>query len=105
MASSEFVHLHLHSEYSLLDGAIKLDALFDRAKEFGMSACALTDHGNMHGAVRFYMKALAKGIKPIIGCEIYLAPGSRLDKSPYKGRKGPYHLILLAMDEKGYRNL
>ncbi len=72
---SNFVHLHLHSQYSLLDGAIKLNELINRAKEFKMPAVAMTDHGNMFGAVEFYSKAMAAGIKPILGCEVYVAPG------------------------------
>jgi DNA polymerase-3 subunit alpha len=97
---SEFVHLHLHTEYSLLDGVGKIDEYIDRAKELGMKAIAITDHGNMFGAVEFYKKALAKGIKPIIGMEAYLAEYSMEEK---KGKN--FHIILLAKNEKGYKNL
>jgi DNA polymerase-3 subunit alpha len=98
----DFIHLHLHSQYSLLDGAIKFDELFLQAKEYGMSAVALTDHGNLFGAVEFYKEAKKAGIKPIIGCEVYVAPGSRNDKSPEEKN---HHLILLSMNQEGYKNL
>lgn len=97
-----FVHLHLHSEYSLLDGAIRLDTLFDWVREQGMPAVALTDHGNLFGAVEFAKKAKEYGIRPIIGCEIYITPGSRHDRSP---SSKTHHLTVLAMDNEGYRNL
>jgi len=97
-----FVHLHLHSQYSLLDGAIKFEELFSRLKEYGMEAVALTDHGNLFGAAEFYKEAKKWGIKPIIGCEVYVAPGSRQDKSLEEKN---HHLILLAMNEEGYKNL
>jgi DNA polymerase-3 subunit alpha len=104
---SDFVHLHLHTEYSLLDGAIALPRLFPRLREFGMSACAVTDHGNMYGVVQFYKQATDAGIRPILGVEIYVAPGSRFDKTSTSGgkRDSAYHLILLATSETGYRNL
>ncbi len=98
----DFVHLHLHSQYSLLDGAIKFDELFLKAKEYGMTAVALTDHGNIFGAVDFYKEAKKAGIKPIIGCEVYIAPSSRHDKSPEDKN---HHLILLSMNQEGYKNL
>ena len=79
MGSAPFVHLHLHSQYSLLDGAIKIPPLFERARSLGMPAVALTDHGNLFGVVEFYEKARECGIKPIIGCETYVATGSRFD--------------------------
>lgn len=100
---SEFVHLHLHTQFSLLDGAIRFDRLFNLAKSYGISACSITDHGNMFGAVDFYFSALDHGIKPIIGCETYIAPKSRFDKE--RGADNAYHLILLAMDDEGYKNL
>jgi DNA polymerase-3 subunit alpha len=107
MEHSRFVHLHCHTEYSLLDGANKIDRLFERIKALKQPAVAMTDHGNMFGAVEFYREALSKGIKPIIGCEIYVAPGSRFEKKGVD--KGPKeynnHLILLAMNREGYRNL
>ena len=100
---SGFVHLHLHTEYSLLDGACRLDRLIPRLKELGQTACAVTDHGNMFAAVEFYNACKAADIKPIIGCEVYVAEGSRHDKSPASGK--PYHLILLCENDTGYRNL
>lgn len=101
---SNFVHLHTHSEFSLLDGLGKLDDLIERAKSFGMDALALTDHGAMYGSFKFYLKAKAAGIKPIIGVETYVARRSRFDKEP-KVDTDPYHLVLLAENETGYRNL
>ncbi len=99
-----FTHLHLHTEYSLLDGAIRLRDLPDRLLELGMSACAITDHGAMYGTIEFYNALRAKGIKPIIGCEVYVAPRGRTDKD-FGQDKEPAHLILLAENETGYRNL
>lgn len=112
-----FVHLHLHTQYSLLDGAIRLDNLFKKAKEQGVPAIAATDHGNMFGAIDFYTRALAAGIKPILGSEIYFTPGSRFDRRPPKnsktldsqdeteGKHQIHHLILLCKNLIGYRNL
>ncbi|HEX8904533.1 MAG TPA: PHP domain-containing protein, partial [Longimicrobiaceae bacterium] len=100
-----FVHLHCHSEYSLLDGANRIDDLIARAREFEQPAIALTDHGCMFGAWLFQEAAKKAGIKPIIGMEAYVAPGSRLEKTKAKGEKGYYHLVLLARDYEGYRNL
>jgi len=101
-----FVHLHTHSEYSLLDGANKLDALVSRAAELGMPALALTDHGNLHGARRFYDAARVRGIKPIIGCEAYVAFGDRREKEKRPDAPADYaHLVLLAADAEGYHNL
>ncbi len=106
MEHSDFVHLHLHSQYSLLDGAIKIRDLVQRAQEFKMPALAVTDHGNMFGAVEFHSQAVAAGIKPIIGCEIYVAPGSRHDKKAARGSsEASYHLLLLCQNLIGYRNL
>ena len=104
MSHADFVHLHLHTEYSLLDGACRLDKLMDRAHELKFPALAITDHGAMHGVVEFYQAARAKGIKPIIGCEMYVAPGSRLDRKKVEGDKY-HHLGLLVKDEAGYKNL
>ena len=104
MSHADFVHLHLHTEYSLLDGACRLDKLMDRAHELKFPALAITDHGVMHGAIEFYQAARAKGIKPIIGCEVYVAPGSRLERKKVEGDKY-HHLGLLAKDEVGYKNL
>jgi len=106
MAHAEFVHLHVHTEYSLLDGACRLDKLVERAHELKFGALAVTDHGVMHGAIDFYQAAREKGIKPIIGCEVYVAPGSRLEKKSSSGGRDVYnHLVLLAKHEQGYRNL
>ena len=103
---SPFVHLHVHSEYSLLDGAIRTNQMLDKALRLGMDAVAVTDHGNMFGAVQFYDQAYRAGIKPIIGCELYVAPADRRDRSPSKdGSPNAYHLIVLAMNEEGYKNL
>ncbi|BBB92701.1 DNA polymerase III subunit alpha [Methylomusa anaerophila] len=101
---SGFVHLHTHTEYSLLDGAGRVEDLVKRAKELGMSAVAVTDHGAMYGTIDFYKHAKKYGIKPIIGCEVYVAPRSRLDKMTVEG-ESYYHLVLLAADNGGYRNL
>lgn len=102
----EFVHLHLHTQYSVLDGANKISPLIERAKECGQTAIAITDHGNMHGAIEFYSKAVGGGIKPIIGCEAYITPGSRKDKRPRsQGGEGTNHITLLAANMTGYRNL
>ena len=99
-----FVHLHVHSEYSLLDGACRTDKLAKRVKELGQSAVALTDHGVMYGAVAFYKACRAEGVKPIIGCEVYVAPRNMTDRE--HGRDNDYsHLILLCKNETGYRNL
>ncbi len=108
MSSPEFVHLHLHTEFSLLDGACRLDRLMDRAAELKMPALAITDHGAMFGAIEFYKAAHEKGIKPIIGCECYVAPAGRMDRKPVQnasGRELYQHLGLLAADEQGYKNL
>jgi len=102
--SKDFVHLHNHSEYSLLDGAARVKELVSRAKELGMPAVALTDHGVMYGVMDFYKEAARQGIKPIIGCEVYVAPRSRLDKQP-RLDDSQYHLLLLARNMEGYRNL
>ncbi len=106
MSHADFVHLHLHTEYSLLDGACRLDRLVDKAHELKFPALAITDHGAMHGVIDFYQTARAKGIKPIVGCEVYVAPGSRLEKKQGSGTRDIYHhLGLLAKDDKGYKNL
>jgi DNA polymerase-3 subunit alpha len=109
MAHAEFVHLHLHTEYSLLDGACRLDRLVDKAAELKFPALSITDHGVLYGAIDFYQAARNKGIKPIIGCEVYVAPGSRFEKKTSGGGGGGKdvynHLLLLARDETGYKNL
>ena len=102
---NNFVHLHLHTEYSLLDGAAGIKNVIKKAKELGMNAVAITDHGSMYGVIDFYTEAKNMGIKPIIGCEVYTAPTSRFDKTSY-GSKKPYgHLVLLCKNETGYKNL
>ena len=100
-----FTHLHVHTEYSLLDGSSKIKELVDRAKELGMDSMAITDHGVMYGVIDFYRAARAVGIKPIIGCEVYVAPGSRFDREASSGEDRYYHLILLAENNQGYQNL
>src|SRR5437870_2095721 len=104
MPRDSFVHLHLHTEYSLLDGAIRMKALMKKAAEFRMPAVAITDHGNLFGAIEFYQEATRAGVKPIIGCEAYVAPGSHKDR-PASRRDAAYHFTLLAENETGYRNL
>ncbi len=103
MPKQEFVHLHVHSHYSILDGLAKVDSLVEKVKELKQKAVALTDHGVMYGAVEFFLKAKDAGIKPIVGSEIYLAPRSMTDKT--KEDTNPYHLVLLAKNEEGYKNL
>ncbi len=112
-----FVHLHLHTQYSLLDGALRLDDLFEKAKEYNMPAIAMTDHGNMFGAIDFYTRAIKAGIKPILGSEVYFTPGSRFDRRPPKNSKTVssqdeveskhqiHHLVLLCKNQVGYENL
>src|SRR6266540_2032198 len=102
---SGFVHLHTHSEYSLLDGASRIDAMFERAAADGMPALALTDHGVMFGALNFYEAGLQTGVKPILGVEAYVAPGSRFDRAPGENEEKYRHLTILASSETGYRNL
>ena len=103
--SESFVHLHLHTEFSLLDGMIRTKDLAQRAKEFGMPAVAMTDHGNLYGAIKFYQDCHKVGVKPILGCEIYLAPGSMQDKKEVVGRKRATHMTLLAENNEGWNNL
>ena len=100
-----FVHLHVHTEYSLLDGSNKIKEYVSRVKELGMNSAAITDHGVMYGVIDFYRAARAAGIKPILGCEVYVAPGSRFDKAPGMTDDRYYHLVLLAENQKGYENL
>ncbi len=100
-----FVHLHVHTEYSLLDGSNKIRDYVARVKELGMNAAAITDHGVMYGCIQFYKECMAQGIKPILGCEVYVAPGSRFDREPAAGENRYYHLILLAENLQGYHNL
>jgi len=105
MADKGFTHLHLHTQYSLLDGAIALDKLFARCKELNMDSVAMTDHGNMFGAIEFYIKARSAKIKPIIGIEAYVAPASRFDRQKLRIKDAAFHLILLAENNTGYHNL
>src|SRR5262245_5364884 len=98
----EFVHLHVHSDYSLLDGAAKIDDLVERAASYGMPALALTDHGNLFGAIEFYEKARAAGIQPIIGYEAYVAVGGRTERKQV-GRINNHHLTILVKNDEGYR--
>ena len=103
---TDFVHLHVHSEYSLLDGAAHLRRLVERARRLGFPAIALTDHGNLFGAMDFYSLAREAGIKPILGAELYVAPGSRVEKAPVDGHyEGANHVTVLVRDATGYRNL
>ena len=102
----QFTHLHLHTEYSLLDGACRIDRLFDYIKQLGQTAVAITDHGVMYGVIDFYRACKAEGVKPIIGCEVYVAPQgrTRFDKvHEFDGESR--HLVLLCENEEGYRNL
>jgi len=98
--NTDFIHLHVHTQYSLLDASIRIQDLLDKCKEYGMTSVAITDHGSMHGALEFYVKAKKAGIKPIVGCEFYMAPGKRNDME-----KGHFHIVLFAMNYKGYKNL
>ena len=99
-----FAHLHVHTEYSLLDGACRIKDLPKLVKEMGQTACAITDHGVMYGAIDFYRACKAEGIKPIIGCEVYVAPRTRFDKQ-HEFDSEARHLVLLCENEEGYRNL
>src|SRR5581483_12288703 len=103
MADSKFVHLHLHTEYSLLDGLSKIPKLMTRVKEMGMDTVAITDHGTMYGVIDFYKKAKAENVKPIIGVEAYTVLYDHKER-PEKERFGYNHLLLLAKDEEGYKN-
>ena len=100
-----FTHLHVHTEYSLLDGSCKIKELVQCAKDLGMDSMAVTDHGVMYGVIDFYRAAREVGIKPIIGCEVYVAPGSRFDRETGSGEDRYYHLVLLAENNQGYQNL
>ena len=105
MKHADFVHLHVHTQYSLLDGTIRLDDLFKKVKQYQMPAIAMTDHGNMFGAISFYQQAYKQGVKPIIGCELYVAPGSRFDKTPRSPGESARHLLVLVKSMQGYKNL
>jgi DNA polymerase-3 subunit alpha len=103
--SANFVHLHVHTQYSLLDGAIRFSDLFEKCREFGMDTVTITDHGAMFGALEFYTKAKAAGLKPIIGCELYIAPKDRFDRNARSAGEAAFHILLLAMNNTGYQNL
>jgi DNA polymerase-3 subunit alpha len=105
MVHSDFVHLHVHTQYSLLDGACHLKKLVERAKKLKMPALAITDHGNLFGTIQFYNYCLKYGVKPIIGCETYIAPDSRFNKDYKQIQDSNYHLVLLVKNKTGYRNL
>ena len=100
-----FVHLHVHTEYSLLDGSNKISEYVARVKELGMDSAAITDHGVMYGVIDFYREAKKAGINPVLGCEVYVAPGSRFDREITGGDDRYYHLVLLAENNTGYANL
>ena len=104
-ADPQFVHLHVHTDYSLLDGCCRIDRLVERATEMGMGAMALTDHGNLYGAIEFYQQAKARGLKPLIGCELYLVETSRLEKHGRNDDEGKtiFHLGLLARNLQATR--
>src|SRR5947209_18708341 len=102
MPRDSFVHLHLHTEYSLLDGSIRMKELMKKAAEFNMHAVAMTDHGNLFGAIEFYQEAQRAGVKPIIGCEVYVAPGSHKHRPPSRRESGS-HFTLLAETQTEYR--
>ena len=104
LADKSFVHLHVHTEYSLLDGACRIDELVGRAAQLGMDALAITDHGVMYGTIQFYRACEKHRVRPIIGCEVYVAPRTRFDREG-KADSGLGHLVLLARDDQGYRNL
>jgi DNA polymerase-3 subunit alpha len=103
--AAPFVHLHLHTQYSLLDGAVRIKELMQKAAGLGMPAVAMTDHGNLFGAIEFYQAAKTAGLKPIIGCEMYVAPGSMRDKKASSAKDASNHFTLLAKDATGYKNL
>ena len=105
MADRPFVHLHCHSHYSLLDGASRVPELVARARELGMNALALTDHGNLYGAVEFYRECKAAGLNPVLGYEAYVAPGKRTEREARRRGDAGYHLTLLARNAAGFRNL
>lgn len=105
MKNMNFAHLHVHTEYSLLDGANKIKEYVERVKELGMNSAAITDHGVMYGVIDFYRAARKAGIKPILGCEVYVSPGSRFDRENVSGEDRYYHLVLLAENNQGYQNL
>src|SRR5438270_6238266 len=105
MTERSFAHLHCHSHYSLLDGANRIPELVKQTKELGMNALALTDHGNLYGAIEFYRECRGAGLNPVIGYEAYVAPGKRTDREARKRGDAGYHLTLLAYDRTGFRNL
>ena len=100
-----FTHLHVHTQYSLLDGSGRIPEMVARAKKLGMDSLAITDHGVMYGVIEFYRACRDAGIRPVLGCEVYVAPGSRLEREPGAGDERYHHLILLAENDQGYSNL
>ena len=104
MGDVPFVHLHVHTEYSLLDGSSKIKEIVKQAKELGMNSLAITDHGVMYGVIDFYKACMDEGIKPVLGCEVYVASGSRFQKEDRNDARYD-HLVLLAENEQGYKNL
>ena len=105
MSDRPFAHLHCHTHYSLLDGANRIPDLVDQVKQLGMNSCAITDHGNLYGALEFYQTCKAKEVNPILGYEAYIAPGHRTDRSASRLKEAAYHLTLLAMNRQGFQNL
>ncbi|MCA9081699.1 MAG: PHP domain-containing protein, partial [Planctomycetaceae bacterium] len=103
--SRPFAHLHCHTHYSLLDGASKIPELVDQVKALGMNSCAITDHGNLYGALEFYQTCKGKDVNPILGYEAYIAPGHRTDRSASRLKEAAFHLTLLAMNRTGFQNL
>src|SRR3990172_8149118 len=103
MSNPKFVHLHLHTDYSLLDGACEVETVMDRMVDLNMPAAAITDHGNLFGAVSFYEAAKKRGIKPIIGCEVYVARSSHTERTASDGEKANHHLVLLCENNQGYK--
>jgi DNA polymerase-3 subunit alpha len=98
---SDFIHLHVHTHYSLFDGMLQINDVLEKAKQYGMTAIAITDHGNLFGAIDFYRKAKAADIKPIIGCELYVAQGSRFDKHTEVSKEITHHIVVLAENMTG----
>ncbi|MFM8458708.1 MAG: PHP domain-containing protein, partial [Chthoniobacterales bacterium] len=105
MAKPQFAHLHLHTEYSMLDGSVRISDLMAKVSELGMPAVAMTDHGVLYGAVEFYKEARKAGVKPVLGCELYVAPGSMRDKKASSGKEAAFHLTVLAENAEGWANL
>jgi len=105
MAKPQFAHLHLHTEYSMLDGSVRISDLMAKVSELGMPAVAMTDHGVLYGAVEFHKEAQKAGVKPLLGCELYVAPGSMHDKKASSGKEAAFHFTVLAENDEGWANL